>query len=454
MPGRVVVVGGGITGLTIAYRLLRAEPSIDVTVLESEQRVGGRLTMASVGELELDAGPDSFVARKPWAADLCRELGLELEEPGARGAFAWTDRGLEPLPPSALGVPASVAELLRWPGLSRAGRLRALGDLVSKQRKDTGAESLGALLRRRLGDEATERLVAPLLAGLFAGDVDRLDVRTTFPDLDRWEQAFGSLIRGAKAALDAADGAGPMFVRPVGGVTALPDALVAAVGEERVQIGVRVRSVEPRNGSNLVRSDVDELEADAVVVATPAFVAAELVKAAGPLRSIPYVSTSVVLLVYAEGTAAALPEATGFVVPTGAAPMTAVTFLSRKWPRPAFGDRAVLRCFVGAAGSEDVLDSPELEIVEAVGRHLSAVLELPEQPEASRLVRWPRSMPQYEVGHAERIRAVADALPPGIFVAGNAYGGVGVADAVRSANSGAERVLAHLAGDRPRMERT
>jgi len=451
---RVVVVGGGVAGLATAHRLLRAEPSLDVIVLEAEDRPGGRLATAEVGGIELDAGPDSFVARKPWAADLCRELGLELAEAGARGAFAWTDRGLEPLPPSALGVPATVGDLLRWPGLSRGGRLRALGDLVRKPRKDTADEALGALLRRRLGDEATERLVAPLLGGLFAGDVDRLDLRSTFPELERWERGFGSLIRGAKAALDAAGDAGPMFVRPSGGVCALPRALVEAIGVHRVRTGVRVRTVEPRGPSHVVRLDAGEFEADAVVVATPAFAAADLVPAAAaPLEAIPYVSTGVVLLVYPEGTTAALPDATGFVVPAGAAPMTAATFLSRKWPGKGLGDRAVVRCFVGASGSEDVLAAPDEDIVEAVSRHLSAVVPLPEQPEASRVVRWPRSMPQYEVGHAGRVRAAIETLPPGIFVAGNAYGGVGVADAVRSANEAADRVREHLAGDRTTTER-
>ena len=452
MSGRAVVVGGGVAGLATAHRLLRADPSIDLTVFESEPRVGGRLATAEVGGLELDAGPDSFVARKPWAVELCRELGLELVEPGARAAFAWTDHGLEPLPPSALGVPALVGELLRWPGLSRAGRLRAIADLVRKPRKDPADESLGALLRRRLGDEATERLVAPLLGGLFAGDVDRLDVRSTFPELERWEQAYGSLIRGSKAALEAAGDAGPMFVRPADGAAALPGALLAAIGAERVRTGIQVLAVEPRGITNVVRSNAGDLEAEGVVVATPAFVAAELVTAAAPLRSIPYVSTSVVLLVYPEGTGNVLPDATGFVVPSGAAPMTAATFLSRKWPNPAFGDRAIVRCFVGASGSEDVLAAPDGDIVEAVARHLAAVVDLPERPEASRVVRWPRSMPQYEVGHADRVRAVAEALPPGIFVAGNAYGGVGVADAVRSANEAAERASAHLAGDRTTTE--
>ncbi|HYX79026.1 MAG TPA: FAD-dependent oxidoreductase, partial [Actinomycetota bacterium] len=175
--------------------------------------------------------------------------------------------------------------------------------------------------------------------------------------------------------------------------------------------------------------------------------------AAAELASIPYVSTGVVLLAYPTGTADALPEATGFVVPPGKAPMTASTFVSRKWPSAAFGDRAVVRCFVGGAGAEDLLDEPEDEIVEAVCRHLAAVLPVPSRAEASRLVRWPRAMPQYEVGHLERVARVESSLPPGIVLVGNAYRGVGVADTVRSANDAAEEVLRHLAGEATSSER-
>jgi oxygen-dependent protoporphyrinogen oxidase len=165
------------------------------------------------------------------------------------------------------------------------------------------------------------------------------------------------------------------------------------------------------------------------------------------------VSTGVALLVYDDGTGEALPDATGFVVPSGEAPMTAATFVSRKWPDPAFGTRAVVRCFVGADGSEGVLDAPDGDIVDAVCRHLAAALPLPGRPVASAVVRWPRSMPQYEVEHLDRVEAIESSLPPGIFVVGNAYRGVGVADTVRGANEVAERVRSHLAGGRIGTER-
>jgi oxygen-dependent protoporphyrinogen oxidase len=457
VSGRVVVVGAGVGGLTTAHRLLRADPSLDVIVLEAADRTGGRLASAKVGHLELEAGPDAFVARKPWASDLCRELGLELREPGISGAYVWTDRGLVPMPATALGVPADLDELARWRGLSRGGRLRALSDLVRKARRAGPEEVLGALLRRRLGDEATEALVAPLLAGLYAGDVDELGVSATFPELGAWERDFGSLIRGARAALRASSAAGPLFVRPARGVSALPSALTDAIGPEGLRLGSPATSIADRGGAWTVSPAAGDVDASAVVIATPAFVAGPLLadiapRVAARLEGIRYVSTAVVLLVYGDRTGDALPDATGFVVPSGRAPMTAATFLSRKWPDPAFGDRAVIRCFVGAAGFEDVLDATDTEIVEAVVRHLAAVLPLPSRAEASAVVRWPRSMPQYAVGHAELVREVEDSLPPGIFLVGNAYGGVGVADTVRGANEVAGRVRSHLAGEAERTE--
>jgi protoporphyrinogen/coproporphyrinogen III oxidase len=449
---RVVVVGGGVSGLTAAHRMLEAESALDVVVLESEPDVGGRLRTATVGGLQLESGPDSFVARKPWAADLSQELGLELTEPGARDALIWTERGLVPLPESALGIPTDLEEVVRWPGLSRRGRVRALADLVHKARAPEGDQSIGSLVRRRMGDEIAERLTGPLLGGLFAGDVDRLSVDATFPELARWDRAFGSLIRGARAASRAAVDAGPMFLRPRGGVGQLPRALFERVGRHRVRLESPVRSIERDGQAFVVRTAREVLHADAVVLATPAFVAAELVRgldgsAARSLGEIPYASTGVVQLVYPEGTADALPEATGFVVPRGRAPMTAATFVSRKWPDAAFGTRAVVRCFVGAVGFEDVLDEPDEDIVDAVCRHLAAFLPLPGHPSASLVVRWPRSMPQYEVGHLERVRAIEASLPAGIFPTGNAYQGVGVADAVHGAGLAAERVRVHLGAE-------
>jgi oxygen-dependent protoporphyrinogen oxidase len=448
-PGRVVVIGGGISGLTTAYRL--ASAGVDVTVREASDRPGGKLGSTQVGDLRLETGADSFVARKPWAVDLCRELGLagELVSPGAKGAYLWTDHGLVAFPKDApFGIPGDIGDVFRWPGVSRAGRRRAAQDLLRGKRRDGVEETLGGLLRRRLGDEATDSAVAPLLAGLYAGDIDRLSALATFPELLTWETTQGSLIRGSQAAMRSARRGTPtpMFVKPKGGVARLTETLAASLGD-RVVTGSPVGSLGELG---------EAAAASATVLAVPAFEAARLLGSAAPaaaaeLRAIPYASTGVVFLVYGEGTQAALPDGTGFVVPRGKAPMTACTWISNKWPDPAFGRRAVVRCYVGGAGDEDVLEAADEELIDACARHLSAVLDLPARTQASSVVRWIRAMPQYEIGHLDRVRAIRSTLPAGVSVVGSAYDGVGIPDCVRAAGETAELVRAHL--DRSTIEK-
>ena len=454
MSGRIVVVGGGVAGLATAFRLVSASKDLDVTVLEAGPEPGGKVSSVHLGDLLLDGGPDSLIARKPWAVRLARELdlGRELVAPATGVTFVWTDDGLRRFPSGPFGIPTDLRELWGWDGMSRRGRIDAFRDLVRKPRKEEGDESLGALLRRRIGDEATDSLVAPLLGGLFAGDVDRLSALATFPELAEWERRQGSLIRGARAAARTAADAvpPPMFLRPRGGMRRLTDALAAALGD-RVRCDAHVVAVEREGPGYVVRAGETEFSADAVVLATPAFASADLLEhlapeAAAALQGIPHVSTGVVLFVYPEGTGTRLPDSSGFVVPKGKLAMTACTLVSRKWPNHAFGDRAVVRCFVGGSGAEDLLDQPDDAIADGVAGQLAAILPLPPEPNAWRLVRWPRSMPQYEVGHLDRVAAIERALPPGTFLVGPAYRGPGIADCVRGANEVADAVRSHLAG--------
>jgi protoporphyrinogen/coproporphyrinogen III oxidase len=453
---RVVVVGGGVAGLTTAYRLAQVDgDAIDVTVLEADATPGGKVRSATVGGIELEAGPDSLLARKPAAVELAKELGMGGDlVPAATGKTSiWSEGRLLRFPTGPFGISTDIAEMLRWPGMSYAGKVRAGADLVLPARKEQGDESLGSLLRRRLGDEATEKLVAPLLGGLFAGDIDRLSVQATFPELATWEREGGGLIRGARAASKARSSGGkrpPMFIRLKGGLRRLTGAMADALGP-RVRCGVAVQEVRREGEGYVLRADGEAIEADAVVFASPAFATADLVEVLAPdaarlLRQIPYVSTAVVLMVYPAGTGPALPDSSGFVVPRGRLPMTACTLLSRKWPDESFGDRAVVRCFVGAAGEQGALDLSDEELVGAVSRSLPGVLPLPAEPEAAEVVRWPNAMPQYEVDHLDNIAAIEQALPPGAFVVGQAYRGAGIPDCVRAAGEVAGRVRAHPTG--------
>ena len=239
-----------------------------------------------------------------------------------------------------------------------------------------------------------------------------------------------------------------MFLRPRKGVERLIDALREDVGTSNVRTSTPATGLEHGDADAWrVRTPEGAVEARTVILTVDAPTAARLVPAgtaSAELARIPFVSTGVVALVYAEGTGPALPDGSGFVVPRGAAPMTACTWISNKWPDPAFGGRAVLRCFVGAAGEEDVLDAEDRDLIEACARHLAALLPLPPAPADAAVVRWPRAMPQYLVGHLDRVARIRAELPAGIFVCGRALDGVGVADCVRSAGETADAIAAHL----------
>jgi oxygen-dependent protoporphyrinogen oxidase len=455
MRPRVAVVGAGVTGLTAAYRLVRAMgEDADVAVFESNEQPGGKIRTVEVGGVRVEAGADSFVVRKPWAVDLCNELGLEdrLVVPGAAGAYVWTGGRMRPFPPrSAFGIPSHVGDLLRWNGIPLPARLRAALDVYRPARRGEADEPLGQLLGRRLGRRAAEIMVEPLLAGLHAGDPDRLGTAATFPELAQWERGHGSLIRGARAALKAGPGGAPMFATVWGGLNGLIDALISRLGPERLHLGTAVRGVRSEGGRYLLQTDSGDVDANAVVLAVPAFESSLLLShvnadVARGLASIPYGSTAVVVLVYPEGTADRLPDGTGFVTPIGQGTITACTWLSRKWPTEEPGSRAVLRCFVGRAGSEEALDLPDDRLVEIVRAESEESVPMPVPPEATEVIRWPRAMPQYEVGHLDRVAGIDRALlaTPGIFVSGSAYRGVGIADCIRQAGEAAGRVTEFL----------
>jgi protoporphyrinogen/coproporphyrinogen III oxidase len=460
MIGRpqVVVVGAGIAGLAVAHRLATAPAGdgVEVLVLDAADRVGGVIRSVEVGGLEVEAGPDSFVVRKPWAVDLCMELRLgdDLVVPATRSAFLFTGGRLVRYPRgSAFGIPSTARELMVWPGLSLRGRVRALADLIRPSASGAEDETIGALARRRLGAEAAGVLVGPLLAGIHAGDPERLSVRATFPELAGWEQQHESLIRGARAALRVGQGEAPMFATVWGGLSRLVEALVDAIGPERVRTSVRVRSVH-RDGTRFaVETDEDRVPADAVVVAAPALAAAGILQRCSPelasdLAEIPYSDTATVALVYPEGTASRLPDGMGVVVPPGNAIVTACTWLSRKWPREEFGERAVVRVFVGRAGAGGPLRWSDDDLSAAVAADVERTTPIGPPPDATRVVRWERTMPQYEVGHLARLSRIQTILSgvPGLFLTGSAYRGVGIADCVRHAQELAGQVRSHLAG--------
>jgi len=449
---RVVVVGAGITGLAAAHRLRSVDPSIEVTVLEARDRVGGGIVEAEVGGIRVPAGPEAIYARRPAAVELCRALGIAIGRPAATGTWLWTARGLVEYPSRApFGIPSELGDVFRWPGITRRGRRRALADLVVRKRRSTEDTSIGALLRRRLGDEVTDRALAPILTDPFGGSVDRLSVRATFPELEAWESSQGSLLRGSMAAMrDARRGElGPLRVRSEGGLEALVAAAASAI-PGGVTTSTRAAALEPGDPAWRVRTDRgEEVPADAVIAAVDAAAARRLLgpsagEAGAELAQIPTVSRGVVLLTYPEGTADGLPLGSGFVAPSGATPITACSWFSTAWPSEAAGTRAVLRCAVGGEGQEELLEADDVELIDACARHLAAVLPLPERPAAAAVVRRPNAAPQYLVGHVERVARIRGTLPAGIFVAGKAFDGVDVTSCVASGEAAADEAAAFV----------
>src|SRR3954462_5722967 len=322
-------VGGGIGGIATAYRLGTAPRngiSIDVAVFEESAQLGGKLASVEVGGLQLEAGADSFVTRKPQAVELCTELGLseELVVPGTTGTFVLRGGKLIPfLKHQALGVPADRGELLKWPGMSKRGRRRAALDTLKAPSAPQKDVSIGKLVRSRLGNEALRVLVGPVLGGLSAGDPDRLSVDATFPELKAWAMGRG-MIRGARHALkmredrrdDDTPAARAMFATIWGGLGGLVSKPELRIGRERITTGDAVRAIRPSDGRFTLDTENGEETFDAVVLSTPAFVSATLLDSLAPeasaaLNEVPYASTAVVTMVYPEGTQSKLPDATG-----------------------------------------------------------------------------------------------------------------------------------------------
>jgi oxygen-dependent protoporphyrinogen oxidase len=464
----IVIVGGGITGLAAAYALV-TDPRVDrlglrCTIVEAEPVLGGKLQTEQIDGCLVENGPDSFLATKPWAADLCRKVGLGDRLvgtlPGRTVYVAYRGR-LHPLPEGmAFGVPTRLWPLVRSRLLSPAEKLRAATDLLLPRRDGTGDETIGSLLRRRLGGAVVDRLAGPLLGGIYAGDPDQLSVRATFPMLAEWEASHRSLILAALArrrrsrGVLAAGGASPMFLSLIGGVSELVHRLQSLLGGVLILTGRTVAWLQRRPGGyHLGLDDGTMLEASAVLLAVPAYVAAGLLERLAPeasrlLRAIPYVSTAAVTLGYRRADLDHPLDGHGFVVARGERlAMTGCTWLSSKWPHRAPPDRALLRCYLGAAGRDAVVDAEDSRLVAMARADLRATMGVDAEPLFVSVARWKRAMPQYLPGHLDRLADIEADLSrlPDLAIAGAGYRGIGIPDCIRQGTEAAGRLAAHLA---------
>jgi oxygen-dependent protoporphyrinogen oxidase len=457
---RLVVVGAGITGLTAAFEWHRARPADEVVVLEASHRIGGKLDRVQLAGQWYDTGPEAMLARVPEAVELVETLGLadQLVAPATTQASIVLPDGRHPLPAGTVqGVPTSADGLEGV--LTPAGitRVRAEAEL-SPLRLD-GDVSVGALLRERLGDEVVDRLVEPLLGGVYAGRSDDLSLAATMPALAAQLRQAPSVLAGAAAARDAGarsrgDVDGPVFVTLAQGIGSLPQALVAASGAD-VRLGTPAHALR-RTGSGFELSigpaaAPRTLTADVVLVTAPAGKAARLLAdvapdAVEPLGGIPYASMAVVAMAFpaqpvAAGSGLLVPPVTGRLV-------KGVTVSSSKWPHLSggAGGAALLRVrsSVGRYGDESQLQRTDEDLAAAVVADVADLLDLERrEPVETHVVRWGGGLPQYLVGHLQRVTAVQAAVGavPGLAVAGAAYGGVGVPACIRDARRAVAALL-------------
>ncbi len=448
----IVIIGGGITGLATAYYLQRAtRGSLKVTLIESSQRLGGKIATAREGGFIVEGGPDSFLARKTATLDLCRALGLgdqlQPARSGKHSTFVWSGRRLHALP---MGVgPMLKSELISWPGKLRMG-----AEMVIPARRASGDESVGSFMRRRFGNEMLTKLAGPLMGGIYAADPERLSLESTFPFLPAMEKKYGSVLRGwMKQRGRSGKGERSMFMTLRGGLLQLTEALATAIGPEAILRGARVAAVLPYRGRyEVILESGTSIDADDVVFATPAHVTAGLVayidaELAERLRAIRYVSTATVSLGFREQD---LPRAEGlngfgFVVPrTENRRINACTWSSTKFEGRAPTGHVLLRVFVGGAGAEAFAERPDEAMVALAREEVDAATGIGAEPMLARVYRWEKGNPQYEVGHRARVAEIESlaAAHRGLYLAGAAFHGAGIPDCIENAQA----VVRQLAG--------
>jgi oxygen-dependent protoporphyrinogen oxidase len=462
---RIAVIGGGIAGLAAAHRVVELAPSATLVLWEAGPRLGGVLSTVHALGYQVEQSADNFITTIPWGLDLCRRLGLAEQivqtNPADRHTFVVRRGRLYRLPDGFLMLaPTRLWPLAVTPILSPLGKVRAALEYFIPPRRGEGDESMAAFVQRRLGRETFERLVEPLVSAVYAADMEKLSVEATLSRFREMEREHGSLIRAMRAQRkrrpkDAGRESGArysMFVTLRDGLSSLVEALAGRLPPGSVRLNSPVGRITPVGGRWLVEPASGEGAAetfDAVILATPSYEAARLLGPTDPelaagLGGIEHSGTAIVSLGYDRRQVAHPLDGMGAVVPrVERSPILACSFSSQKYPHRCPEGKVLLRVFVGGARQPELAEMPDEQLRTLVLRHLEPLLGISGQPEFCNLAHWPRTMPQYHVGHRERVAAIEERVGqwPGLALAGNAYHGVGIPDCIHGGESAAERVL-------------
>lgn len=454
---RIVIIGGGISGLAAAHRLDELNKTNQITLLEASSRLGGTIETTNRDGFLIERGPDSFISEKPEALALAKRLGLESHliqtNETHRRSFIVRDGRLRPVPEGfQLLAPSRIWPFLTSDIFSLSGKARIAADLFLPRKIANGVndESLASFVRRRLGSEALERMAQPMVGGIYTADPETLSLRATLPRFLEMEREHRSLIlamlRQGQSQKKGTSGARySLFLSFDRGMQVLVDELAKVISKchlrmtaERLKRDGPSWSVETDKGEKIV--------ADAVCLAVPAYIAASLLNDADAelamkLRQIKYASTATINFGYNRAAIKHPLDGFGFVVPfIEKRSLIACTFSSVKFSRRAPDGQVLIRAFAGGALQPEIFALDEKEMVKRVEADLRELLGIREAPLFTEVAKWERSMPQYEVGHLDRVNEIENLLPPGLTLAGNAYGGAGIPDCIRSGEKAAEEI--------------
>jgi protoporphyrinogen/coproporphyrinogen III oxidase len=462
---RIAIIGGGISGLSAAFELeqkRRAGAELEYKLYEASSRLGGVLRTEYIDGCVVEAGPDSFVTEKPWAADLCRAIGLGEQLIGSndkdrktyiltRGRLVEMPDGLMFMVPTKI-LPTGLSPLFSW-----KTKLRMAQEFFHPPRAVERDESVADFVTRHYGSEMVDRLADPLLSGVYGGEAANLSVRAVLPRFAEMEKTHGSLGRAMLAARKkmksgARNSAPPLFTSLKRGMQQLAETVASKLPTETLQTNARVEAVQsqPEPGGWSVSAGLKSDHFDSVIVALPAQAAAAVLRIASPelaadLAAIQYTSSITVGLGYDQEVRRSLPAGFGFLIPRSEGKqLLAATFVHNKFPHRAPENRALLRCFFAGNNAEAVWSMTDDQIVGVVRNELQQILGLRAQPLFARVYKWKSAMAQYGVGHLERLERIERLRErlPGLALAGNAYKGIGVPDCVRSGRDAAMKLLA------------
>jgi protoporphyrinogen/coproporphyrinogen III oxidase len=475
----IVIIGGGIAGLAAAYYASKqTEDKSHITLLEQADYWGGKLVTERVsfgeGQFVIEGGPDTFVVTKPWGVKLCKELGiaerLRGTNPETRKTYILKDEKLHELPggltmmiPTEFG-PMIRTGLLSWPAKARMGL-----DFILPPARANGDETLGAFVTRRLGRSAYENLIEPLMSGIYAGDGDQLSLQSTFPYLRDLELEHGGLVKGAlalrrermrKARLNGGNqapnpGSRSIFLTPLTGLAEIVESLLQYLEHSGVELRLcaAVQEVsQTSDGYAVLLSSGEIISADGIILATPSYITADLVGNFAPalateLRPIEYVSTATVTLAFRESDLPRPLDGYGYVIPRReGGKALACTWTSTKFPHRAPEGYALLRVFIGRAGQDDEIAWDDTGLLGIAREELNLTLGITAEPLLTRIFRWEKAMPQYNLGHPERLQRIERFLIayPGLALAGNAYQGIGIPDCIHSGEMAVQKIYSEL----------